>query len=262
MPSKHLTVTILSMLTVAFAGTLATIYPAQLMTPKPVTITLLEKQYRHPTGEYVDSKTLVTAVRADGSSVTVRQLQSSIAAVGPQRIIVDLANGRKTIIEPITRSITTAILRPDTVDGHRRRFASCMLEDVARSVYQGYTVVKQVRQQTSDCRNGDQNCKVTVRSESWRAPDLNCSELKRVDTLSMAGEAPVLVTSIEAQSVEVGEPDSRLFEVPQNYTERTRSEVGAELSRIKGESHDAEVGRMLDEAHRSSQRPPTVKPVP
>ena len=202
------------------------VYSAQLMKSKPVTLIQKYDSYG-PSGEYGGTWRTTTAIRSDGSRVDARSLTTPGGVSFHNRVIYDLARGRKITTVSVSKSKMTARLDPSLIESMKKETANCALDRSSeRTHYQGYEVVKQITPQTT--HNGAGKTR-----ESWLAPELNCLELRRISTLTQDGKSAVVV-KIETESVSVGEPNPHLFEVSDEYVERAPSAITREVERSLG----------------------------
>ena len=64
----------------------------------------------------------------------------------------------------------------------------------------------------------------------WRAPDLDCVVLRSVEDRRESNGKITGHFEIQATKVTLGTPDPRLFELPDDYLERSPSQMHAELT--------------------------------
>jgi hypothetical protein len=177
----------------------------------------------------------------DGNDYWHRNIQDPVSA---QRIQLDQATESKTSYGLTARDIRDLKHPPGdcSVAGGLMTATGTML---------GYKVVRETME----------NPKMGKRFEVWRAPDLNCAEL-RTDVFALeppGGKATLQHTRV-AVEVRTGEPDPKMFEVP-DWPERSPSEAMEIYAR---KFHDESVLNpdsmsRLDGAYRA--RPP-LQPIP
>ncbi len=190
----------------------------------------------------------VFASRADGSSVDLRLMGDGKMA--GNKAIFDLTRGQRVVVDPLSESTTTYALAPPEISRLRLNASSCVgIGGSERGEILGVEVVK-IERRPPPSGNGNRE-----EIEEWLAPSLNCYPLRRTATLYNSGRR-LAVTTQEATSITLGEPDEELFAVPAGYAERTPSEVYAERARRQGRECPTCGGRSVlqhDLAYRAAQ---------
>jgi hypothetical protein len=172
----------------------------------------------------VSSEILTIAVRSDGSIVELahRKDPSGKRNTVYIRTILDVPNKQRVIVEPISESLIKYPLVDQAVSAYAvRGMAQCA--GTLTSPILGYAVALEEEAQT-----GAGNDEVKVRS--WRAPQLDCTPLRR-EIIILKGGTEVQRITRTVLTVTEGEPDKSLFEIPQGYVERQPSEAMAEAAR-------------------------------
>lgn len=187
-----------------------------------LTVKILHKFHRYPSGELVRTDETITARRSDGSTVECRWVKSPTGAIMEQRNVTDLAAGRIVVLDGLTDSMTTYPLTANQVAERRKIGTRCDGEPAGEIL--GYAVVR-VDKELPGQRDELQKL------ESWLAPQLNCTPLKEVYYVGPAA-GPVQVVNIrEVIEVTLATPASSLFVIPSGYSERSPSEVVQEFDR-------------------------------
>ena len=146
------------------------------------------------------------------------------------REIFNMSTRRFALVDNFTRSKSTGVL-PTSVraalDWQSDSSCSANLLPNASAENEtmlGYQVVKTT--ETSQTPTGK-----VITIVNWMVPQLNCFPLKRKYVI-VSENGTVSETVTQTSSIFQGEPDSRLFEVPANYTERSPATVAAERARM------------------------------
>lgn len=199
-------------------------------------------------------------VKSNGSRAKrTRSISQAGTTLSEHREIYDMVAGRITEIYPATNSKSSGYL-PQPIVNRLSAIpaASCdggllpnsVVEANAGSIL-GFNVVKVTEQTTMP--NGR-----AITNEEWRSPQLNCFPLRQRATV-VASDGISTVNLTEVSTVVKGEPGAELFQISQGYTERSPSQVIAEIHRLKGEScvgcGEASVIK-ADQNYFGSQTPP------
>jgi len=163
--------------------------------------------------------------------------------------VLDLNKRTRISIDPATESITTYPLNAKTVATAKRLLVGTCSDAPGaehRSLW-GQTAFKKIEDQ--------QFGTTSLHTENWLAPALDCFPLESTVVFYRNGVRLGHKTR-QVISLITGEPDSSLFVVPGGFTERSPSQVFAELSHRTGSPcPDCEKrSGVLDQAYRSHQR--------
>ncbi len=191
---------------------------AQTYAPVPVLVKYAEKKSDYK-GERSSESTL--AVRADGSQVEAKVIRSYDGETYTRRTIMDLIEGKKTVIDPITESKTTYVLSDLAVLSKRMPASGCTNFTPDGSLH-GYAVVR--LSTPTPVPHGSQ------RVDAWYAPKLGCVLLKQQFVKTREDGSSVGTVVKEAVQITIGEPPAELFAIP-NYQERPPSAVLEEARR-------------------------------
>lgn len=196
---------------------------AQATSWAPFTAVMVSQTYSHGSAAPTATGNHIHAVRGDGSwvDVALREVRGQLYRVS---VIQNLALRRRVTIDPMTESTTTYPLSAATANRLATPETSCTSDaNAPHKSMLGYDVVEVKRNRPGP---GGQTTVV----DDWDATALNCFPLQRTVTLSQEGVASFrrIVTAI---SVAAGPPDSALFQVPGNYTERSPSQVLAAFAK-------------------------------
>lgn len=194
----------------------------------PFTAVTVSQTYSHDSAMPTAAANHIHAVRADGSRVEValREVGGKLYRVS---VIQDLALRRRVTVDPMTESTTTYPLSAAWASRLATPETSCSSDaNAPHKTMLGYDVVEVKRTRPGP---GGQ----TMVVNGWDATALNCFPLERTTTVRSAGGISFRRT-VTAISVAAGPPDSALFQVPANYTERSPSQVFAAFAkRFPGE---------------------------
>lgn len=212
--------------------------------PVPLTAVVRESFARSPETGFTKLEYKIVAVRGDGSSAEVRDVQSPDGKMYTQQMIVDLQAGERRLYDGLTGSRTTYRIPAETLQ--RMRTARKVCTGVNDAALLGVQVLKEVSHPAQGKESTEQ---VTV--TAFRAPEWDCLALKEVRETERNG-GPRWTTNLrEVLSVAPGEPEAKWFEIPANAIERSPSEVLAEYERRYGERGAVSKTReMLDENYR------------
>lgn len=200
------------------------------------TATTAHTKYSASTGKVLEVDVGKRAAHRDGSQIMERALPSFIGPDGNvrpslrrSRVVIDVATGQRVSLDEDTASKTTYPLNTSRskmpfIDRGPGGNCADIPATAERSELLGFEVRKIVRDFPSTGKR-------KVRVEAWLAPALNCDPLK-IRNLGAVNNGPFFVLEeIVVSSVELGEPDRSLFDVPVHYVERSPSEVQAEYAR-------------------------------
>lgn len=189
----------------------------------PYTAVTVSQTYSHGSATPTATANHIHAVRSDGSwvDVALREVGGQLYRVS---VIQDLALRRRVTVDPMTESTTTYPLSAAWASRLATPETSCTSDANAphKSIL-GYDAVEVKR-----TRPGPGALTTVV--DDWDAAALNCFPLERNATVSSAGSISFHRT-VTAISVAAGPPDSALFQVPANYTERSPSQVFAAFAK-------------------------------
>lgn len=219
-----------AMLFVALAGGWLLAGPARAADDRaPVALTVeLRRSLLDDAGRIAFVREERIAVRKDGA----RAEEVVMWEDGPEgntrskefesRTVWDVANGRRVSIFPMLGSKTTASLPPSPPaaagsDCSREGEPFSLAKPEAGEIL-GYPVVE-----LSFAREQAEGSVMQVRE--WRAPALDCFPLRRTGVFKAPDGAVKGRNRREAESVALGSPDLALFEIPEDYVERTPSEI-------------------------------------
>ena len=165
----------------------------------------------------LQNATTVFAQRSDGSSVILQKTVGQGFPNGLRRVL-NTKIGQMVTVDPATSSLTTYTYTDRDLEFYRRPPSGCEQQTrfapdpAAQEKVFGFEVKR-----FSGTIPGSEHT-----SERWMAPDLNCFVLREETTILPERSKFSRVT----KSVNLGEPDPALFEIPvSGYTERSPSEV-------------------------------------
>jgi hypothetical protein len=160
------------------------------------------------------------ARKGNGSWVEVRTTKDPSGEVGIMRTFWDFASGREVTLEPATKSAMTFFLTRSEMHDEIDDFSSCPPEVNSPTAEHkrilGYDAVK-----VTEERPGPH--KGRVLTETWVAPELACFAIRRSEINS---DGPH--NEFETTRVKEGEPPAWMFEVPNDYVERSPRQLSAE----------------------------------
>lgn len=221
---------------------------AQRLAPQALTVKYIQTETREFDGAVVLATERHLAVRSDGSRVEPRSVVADDRRAYDQRIIADVAKGKRIVVEGVTQSLTTTILSDMELAALRNPGGRCLYQETepAEAIF-GYRTVK-----TKFRSPG-------LHIDSWWAPDLGCVLLKETVSRPHADGTSRLFLTREAVAVTFGEPDPALFEIP-DWPESTPSQV-FERYRQKFNLPDTEdLGRVKASKDRAYWAQQTKKP--
>ncbi len=196
------------------------------------------------------------AVRTDGSKVRPRLTTAPDGQVYEQKIVIDASKGKRIVVEGITQSLTTYALS----DGEAKalEFARGQCEEKSgneEAQILGYKVLRSTRPGSGTSSAAGTQGKAQL--ESWIAPELGCVPLREKFTMWDANGIAQTVFEKEALEIRLGEPDSRLFDVPA-WPERTPSQVNELVHQklnIPMKPGQSEGDKAADQAYWARQMP-------
>ena len=232
---------------ILLAGTTAVVWFAGALTSKalrarastntaPVALTaeFVVKNYDAANRELVSSQD-VFARRSDGSIVVVRKNVDN-REVGIRRIF-DTSRRQSISLDPLTQSLLTYDLPSQEVEYLSAPGSNCQernpyLETAnePRAKVLGFEVVH--------LRGKPPGAEFYV--NRWSAPALNCFVIREELTSSEFKQVRSTV------SIQLGEPDPSLFDVPGNYVERSPSEIMALVAAQRDGRVDPHAASQLD----------------
>jgi hypothetical protein len=170
------------------------------------------------------------ARREDGSlvrSFIIKDTDSPDGTEGRAVFIWDVPSRKNIMLEPFTKSAMTQLRSPKEIADFLSSEKACsdaiLSANSDRSTEQllDHAVVRV--EEASDI----------LHTVSWVAPDLDCFPLRQtvalLDSKHLGLHHDTIVTKIE-----IGEPPSSMFDVPQDYTERSPLEIQTEYARKSG----------------------------
>jgi hypothetical protein len=159
-----------------------------------------------------------------------------------QKIIVDVQTGKRILAEGVTQSLTTYLLSDKLVQTYRFPSSTCESGKEDGVILGQRVLLREIRAPSPNDRV----------VQSWYAPDLGCILLKDVlKKVNVDGTVSILFQK-EATQITFGEPDPSLFVVP-SWTERSPSEVSAEVKRRFGVTESTMVKDARDRAYHAQQ---------
>lgn len=176
------------------------------------------------------SETKGFAVRSDGSSVELfyRPDPEDSSKISTLRIVTDVATRKRVNLVPFAKRKTTYSLSP-------RDLSAAVMHPVAGCVGKpsgtllGFPVVKSSEEIAGSNLLGPAFDK--IKTDSWYAPDLNCLAL-RSESSYLKGVSVQQRTVVQYLEIRLGEPEKEMFQVPEEYTEGSPSEVMAATQRL------------------------------
>ena len=160
------------------------------------------------------------ARKSDGSWVEVRTTKDPSREIGVLRTFWDVASGTEVTLEPATKSAMTLFLTRSEMRGEISSFESCPPEvnnpAAEHERILGYDAVK-----VTDEGPGPKKGRQLI--ESWVVPELACFPVRRSEVLSAGPHNEFKTTGITE-----GEPPAWMFEVPQDYVERSPTQLSQE----------------------------------
>ena len=160
------------------------------------------------------------ARKGDGSWVEVRTTKDPSWEVGVLRTFWDVASGAKVTLEPATKSAMTLFLTRSEMQGEIDGFESCPPGvNSAAAVHErilGYDAVK-----VTDEGPGPKKGRQLI--EEWVVPELACFAVRRSEALSAGPH-----NEFETTHIAEGEPPAWMFDVPEDYVERSPTQLSAE----------------------------------
>jgi len=222
---------------------------------QPYTAVLSERTYDAKGNEMSDlRRSKVLAVRRDSSRVElVRTPESRVPGGAIEwRLIWDRQTDRQTGIYPLLGKTVTFPIRTHAPEPR----PDCMTDDVAggtkgeewllglRTIHLSHTAVFE---------NGD----VMDRIDYWRSPELGCLTLQKVVDHQVLSTSERSRTVERADSVVRGEPDARLFTIPNGLKEAKSSEILEDTARLTGSAMkdcDRATGSRADAGYESSRK--------
>ena len=165
------------------------------------------------------------AARSDGSTAELFHRLDPLGSGTALYIkkIVDVPNRQRVVVNPFGESVTTYPLAPETVAQVAVRPVAACDGEPAGDVL-GYAVTLK-KETVGQGELGEPLDEIVI--QSWLAPKLNCLVL-RSEAQFMKGGVEIQRTIDTTVSVTEGEPESWLFDIPQQYTERAPSSAMAE----------------------------------
>jgi hypothetical protein len=223
---------------------------AQMVTRRPFTAVIVEKEYRGDSNEPSRTYVYLRAFKADGSQVTVKGGRSPDKSGGwkQTRGIVDLTSRRAVTVDEFTESLIGYPLSDgDTTFYRSWPKSECTGHpELERSTYLGYEV-----------RKAEKELGEGTHLELLMAPALDCFALQESWTLPPA-DGVKHRASREAVYIMEGEPAAALFNIPTTYVERTPSQVAAEFARRypeHGPPFPGKTSQLLDNTYRARGQP-------
>ncbi len=188
---------------------------------QPVTVEYSELNYTAPPSFRQDMR--VFARRSDGSTAETWHNPTPGGALVQQRRIQDTQRQEEIAIDSYTKSLVRRPLGEKVILALKNAAprSSCPGERQAESLL-GREVYL-LEQAT-----GPVSVQGSRKRQVWRAPSLACLTLKTQSFVADGNNNWVLASERTAQSVQVGEPSSSLFEIPA-YPVRSYQELDAEV---------------------------------
>lgn len=191
----------------------------------PLTLVKKELYYHYPTGELGPTLQSKLEIRSDGSRVEFKPRfpPPPNLDLPPTRVITDLQNRIRTVVDDVTQSKTTYQIGSSAA-GLAQIPTDCGVPAGAPStMFLGYPIVKAGKSIGSAA--GEQPRSI----ESYRAPTLSCVEVRRLVYHQAQGGQSILTRVSEAVSIAVGDPDPQDFAIPSLYMERKPSDYFEQL---------------------------------
>jgi hypothetical protein len=182
----------------------------------PFTAEKTTTYYVHPTGKFVKREQSFVAVRSDGSRVDSRMTVFANKEA-EQKEIRNVPLKQHTSVDGLTESISTYPMNDQELREGITGFQNCPAGPTSpRTKAFGFDAVK-ITQQFGTWRN-----------ERWVIPELNCLV---ITSSVFVDNDPKPSTIAQTITLRVGEPNQQLFAIPSGFTERSPSEVDAEMLR-------------------------------
>jgi hypothetical protein len=188
--------------------------------------------------------------RADGSYA------QAILRVGdtqvPQVSVVDVAEKRNFLKDPLTNLYDQVPFTQRLYDGHRFSPTACEAtisspkQEVCAPVGEDRVAGYRVQKRTTTITQRHPGV-----SEEWLAPDLNFLSLRRV--LMRNGKVTMTRTAV---SVQVGDPDKSVFALPSNFRKVANSSewiAAGEVARGRRNTFSENMRREFDQAQRDKR---------
>jgi hypothetical protein len=205
-----------SMTAVFVLGAITT--PSRAQSYTPLTVILQECVYDRA-GEMRAKQVLILAVRGDGAVIEER-ISDHNGPLARTRSIHNRESATKTVLDFATQSKTSYY-------GMRLRdFKERLLSDYSAMADEGELIL------------GERVIKVTHQSrrsrvDTWLAPGLDYVPL-RGEFVAFGDDGEIAARTVkEAVEILRGEPDPSLFSIPDNFIERSPSEVYAEIEKLR-----------------------------
>lgn len=167
--------------------------------------------------------------RKDGSHVRIRELANGVAS--GLRTVVEFQTAKRTVVDPLTESITTYPLPAQAVA--RMRIAPQQCASISGGTVRailGFETVQVVFNDPAPTTLASGNPAPLLYQEQWVAPSLNCYPLLTITTVIEDGkEISKKVT--EVLDVKLAPLPDSLFAIPSLYSERSPSAVLDEYDR-------------------------------
>jgi hypothetical protein len=218
--------------------------------PRPVrtfTATVSEEHYTPGSTVPWFTFTDTVAVRKDGSHVTARHLTNPADGKTVYRLsITDIPARRSVVVDPLSESLSTRPMQQKTVDRVEVKATSgCPGQPAGRLL--GFNV------NLDETHTADDTVKQDVRS--WISPELDCFPLRKETHFVAEGKEDFTVRSVSLLTQ--GDPPAWLFAIPNNYIERSPTDMFAEQARRFPQhfSPPHPSTHVLDEAYNAAQKP-------
>lgn len=158
----------------------------------------------------------VYALRSDGSYVRRFETTSPKGEVGWAVDIIDIRNGKYTLVEPFTRTAVTFYRSETEMQNELRAKITCnasgeMQSATSRVDSISDTILDQKVVQVIEKHTGSKR-EVTI--EKWVAPDLDCYPLRKSEWSQSGSHNETEVTKLE-----IGDPPESILEVPPGFLE-------------------------------------------
>lgn len=194
------------------------------------------------------SETKVTAQNADGSQAFQVTRSFRKGAVGYDSVefrnVFDVVSGRHYGIDPLTRSLTTRVLKQPRLNDMTSK-PRCDGGTPDSRILFGFQTRKRIETRKL---SGSQN--VTI--EEWQVPELECFSLEVVANKFESGRI-LARTTTRAVLVNVGDPDPGLFHIPTDYVERSPSQVMSEHTRMGRTEFNSALAQAADRSYHENQ---------
>ena len=133
------------------------------------------------------------------------------------RRVTDVSNKKVVVVEPLTESLVTYPLGNPAERQTIKPTTSCPGDPAGEML--GYPVVLQ--------HENKEPMETDLRT--WRSPALDCAPLREEIRTTENGVQRLKVSTVT--NIVQGQPESWLFEIPANYTERRPTDMMAEQAR-------------------------------